>query len=103
MHERDGAQDVAPVVARAASVHDGRDGAPGRNAHVAFAGRARVPVAGRKAAGAGDGPGACGVGARGARSVEIVHSVLLVHCAECCIVSIGEQCFAKPTPVFRLC
>ena len=89
--------------ARAASVHDGRDGAPGGNAHVALEGRARVPVAGRKTRGAGDSPGACGVGARGARSVEIVHSVLLVHCAECCIVSIGEQCFAKPTPVFRLC
>ena len=66
------------VVARAASVHDSRDGAPGGNAHVAFAGCV-------------------------SRSVEIVHGVLLVHCAECCIVSIGEQCFAKPTPVFRLC
>ena len=99
------------------AIHDSRDGAPGGNADIAFAGRAWVPVAGRKAGGAGDGadaggvgtrgagigPGACGGGARGARSVEIVHGVLLVHCAECCIVSIGEQCFAKPTPVFRLC
>ena len=103
VHERDGAQDVASVVARAASVHDSRDGAPSGNAHIALAGRARVPVAGRKARGAGDDPSAGGVGTRGARSVEIVHGVLLVHCAECCIVSIGEQCFAKPTPVFRLC
>ena len=78
VHERDGAQDVAPVVARAASVHDSRDGAPSGNAHIALARRV-------------------------SRSVEIVHGVLLVHCAECCIVSIGEQCFAKPTPVFRLC
>ena len=78
VHERDGAQDVASVVARAASVHDSRDGAPSGNAHIALARRV-------------------------SRSVEIVHGVLLVHCAECCIVSIGEQCFAKPTPVFRLC
>ena len=66
------------LVARAASVHDSRDGAPSGNAHIALARRV-------------------------SRSVEIVHGVLLVHCAECCIVSIGEQCFAKPTPVFRLC
>lgn len=92
-----------PSWARAASVHDSRDGAPsGNGAHRPRGARA-VPVAGRKARGAGDDPSAGGVGTRGARSVEIVHGVLLVHCAECCIVSIGEQCFAKPTPVFRLC
>ena len=73
VHERDGTQDVAPVVARAASVHDGRDGAPSGNAHVAL--RGEPAVAGRTSATTSAGGVSRSVGNRTAFSLCIVRNV----------------------------